>query len=169
MTSWALVNNSVKVFFIKIADFLTTMAVKIVERRNIILYWKLLNSSRQHFQHIWTYSFHLLMLYIKPTFLKKWAIPGPFFVYFWSFQTNTYTIFTTNQCEKMPMPSSIPCRDLNPWPLDHESSPITTRPGLPPTSNLLCRHMMDIVVPRYTHTYPAISFKFKMIFVIMWT
>ena len=34
-------------------------------------------------------------------FLKKWANPGLFFVYFWSFQTNTITIFTTNTCEKM--------------------------------------------------------------------
>ena len=27
-------------------------------------------------------------------------------------------------------PSSIRCRDLNPQPLEHESRPITTRPGL---------------------------------------
>ena len=33
-------------------------------------------------------------------FFKKWANPGLFFVYFWSFQTNI-TIFTTNICEKM--------------------------------------------------------------------
>ena len=32
-------------------------------------------------------------------FKKKWANPGLFFVYFWSFQTNNI-IFTTNQCEK---------------------------------------------------------------------
>ena len=31
-------------------------------------------------------------------FLKKWANPGLFFVYFRSFQTNN-TILTTNQCE----------------------------------------------------------------------
>ena len=29
-------------------------------------------------------------------FLKKWANPGHFFVYFWSFQTNIITNFTTN-------------------------------------------------------------------------
>ena len=28
--------------------------------------------------------------------------------------------------------SSIWCRDLNPRPLEHDSPPITTRPGLPP-------------------------------------
>ena len=50
----------------------------------------------------------------------------PLFVYCRSFQTsNTY--FTTNQCEKCP--SSIRCRDSNPQPFEHESSPITTRPG----------------------------------------
>ena len=52
-----------------------------------------------------------------------------FFVYFRSFQTNN-TTFTTNQCEKCP--SSIWSWDLNPQPFIHESSPITTRPGLPP-------------------------------------
>ena len=31
-------------------------------------------------------------------------------------------------------PSSIQCRDSNPRPLEHESPPITTRPGLPPKS-----------------------------------
>ena len=59
--------------------------------------------------------------------------PRPFFVYFWSFQTN-YTLFTANQCEKMSKcPSSVwQCMDSNPQPYKHESSPITTRPGLPP-------------------------------------
>ena len=32
-------------------------------------------------------------------------------------------------------PSNIQCRDSNPWPLDHESAPITTRPGLLPLHN----------------------------------
>ena len=62
-------------------------------------------------------------------FLKKWANPGLFFIYFRSFQTNN-TIFTANQCEKMSCPSSIRCQDSNPQPFEHESPPITTRPGL---------------------------------------
>ena len=65
------------------------------------------------------------------TFLKKWAIPSTFSFIFGLFQTNN-TISTTNQCEKMSSPSSIRCRDSNPRPLDRESPPITTRPGLPP-------------------------------------
>ena len=65
-------------------------------------------------------------------FFKKWANTGLFFVCFRSFQTNFNTIFSKYQREKMSIPSSIWCRDLNPWPFDHESAPITTRPLLPP-------------------------------------
>ena len=57
--------------------------------------------------------------------------PGLFFVYFQSFQTNNI-IFTTNQCEKMSCPSSLRRLDSNPQPLERESPPITTRPGLQP-------------------------------------
>ena len=70
---------------------------------------------------------------VKCFFKKRWANPGLFFVYFWSFQTNNI-IFTTNQCERMSCPSGIWHWDLNPQPLKHESSPITTRPGLPPNT-----------------------------------
>ena len=54
-------------------------------------------------------------------FLKKWANPGLFLVYFPSFQTNIDTIFTTNQCEKCP--SSIWHRDSNPQPFDMSRHP----------------------------------------------
>ena len=64
-------------------------------------------------------------------FFKKWANPGLFFVYLLSFQTNN-TIFTTNQCEKMVCSSSMQRQYSNPWPSEHESPPVTTRPGLPP-------------------------------------
>ena len=71
-------------------------------------------------------------------FLKKnWANPGLFFVYFRSFQTNNI-IFTTNECEKChvhPVSSAgIRTHDL----LEHESTPITTRPGLPPFKQIIC-------------------------------
>ena len=74
----------------------------------------------------------LFKLYIKlwHSFFE-WAKPDLFFVYIWSFQTIN-TIFTTNQCEEMSCPSSILCQDSNPRSLEHESPPITTRPGLPP-------------------------------------
>ena len=70
------------------------------------------------------------MLSIIILFFKKMGQPGLFFVYFWSFQTNIITIFTTNKCEKCP--SRIWCQDLNPQPSECEPLPITTRPGLPP-------------------------------------
>ena len=50
------------------------------------------------------------------------------------FHTNV-TILTTNKCEKFP--SSIWWWDSNPWPSDHESPPITPRPGLPVRSIFL--------------------------------
>ena len=56
---------------------------------------------------------------------------GPLFNLFSSSETNI-TIFTTNICEKCP--SSVLCWDLNPQPSDHESPPVTTRPGLPSTT-----------------------------------
>ena len=34
-------------------------------------------------------------------------------------------------------PSNLRCRDLNPWPLEHEPPPITTRPGL----GKICLHL----------------------------
>ena len=60
--------------------------------------------------------------------------PWPLFLsYLRSFQSND-TIFTANQCEKMSCPSSIQLEDLNPLPLEHESPPITTRPGTRPVA-----------------------------------
>ena len=72
-------------------------------------------------------------------FLKKWANPGLFFIYFRSFQTNN-TIFTTNQCEKCP--SSTWHWDSNPRPFDmsRHTWPLH-RPGLSPKfSNLLIKN-----------------------------
>ena len=57
----------------------------------------------------------------------------PLFHLFSSFQANI-TIFTANKCEKCP--SSIQGWGSNPQPSEHESPPITTRPGLPPVDNV---------------------------------
>ena len=64
--------------------------------------------------------------FLKEFFFKKMGQSWPLF-YVRSFQTNN-TISTTNQCEKYP--SNIWRRDSNPRPFEHESCPITTRPGL---------------------------------------
>ena len=61
--------------------------------------------------------------------IPKLLLFRPLFLLFSSFQT-LITIFTTNKCEKCL--SSIRCRDSNSQPLEHESPPITTWPGLPP-------------------------------------
>ena len=61
----------------------------------------------------------------------------PLFHLFSSFQTHI-TIFTTNKCEKCP--SSRRYCDSNSQPLENESPPITTRPGLPPLHNSFARH-----------------------------
>ena len=66
----------------------------------------------------------------SPCFFKKIGQPRQLFHLFLSFQRHIITIFTTNKCEKCP--SSIWCRDSNSRPLEHESPPITTRPGLTP-------------------------------------
>ena len=51
--------------------------------------------------------------------IYKCPFPASFFVYLRSFPTKKCT-------------SSIWCHNTNPKPLQHESSPIITRPGLPP-------------------------------------
>ena len=61
--------------------------------------------------------------------LNKWANPSLFFYLFSSFQTHI-TNFTTNIYVKQ-CPSSLRCWDSNPRPSEHESPPITTRPGRP--------------------------------------
>ena len=68
-----------------------------------------------------------------PANLKNGPTPASFSFIFRFFQTIN-TILTTNQCEKMACPSIIWRWDLNPRPLEHEFSPITTRPGLPPAT-----------------------------------
>ena len=72
----------------------------------------------------------------------------------------------------MSCPSSIWCWDLNPRPLEHESSPITTRPGLPPYEQVLNFNIF------YKQLYPACfaiekampaSFFFIFVFLIIYS
>ena len=57
---------------------------------------------------------------------KRNGQPRPLFHLFSVFSNKQHN-FSTNQCETCP--SIIKCQDSNPQPLEHESSPITTRPG----------------------------------------
>ena len=62
---------------------------------------------------------------IKARYFLNGPTPASFYS-FLSVQTHI-TVFATNKCEKCP--SSIQCRDSILRPLEHESPPITTRPG----------------------------------------
>ena len=75
------------------------------------------------------------LLKVQAVFFKM-GQPRPLFVYFRSFQTIN-RIFTTNQCEKCQC-IQFRLQDSNPRPFEHESSPITTRPGLPPWCRPSC-------------------------------
>ena len=79
---------------------------------------------------------------ISFTFLKIIFLNGPSRPLFRlsSFQASI-TIFTTNKCEKYPF--SIRCRDLHPPPSEHESPPITTRPGFPPLQILFVQYFIS--------------------------
>ena len=70
---------------------------------------------------------------------KKWAKPGLFFVYFWSFSNKQYNFYNKSMW-KMSCPSSIRRWDSNQRPLERESHPITTRPGLRYTVRTLSLH-----------------------------
>ena len=62
-------------------------------------------------------------------FLKNRPTPASFSIIFGRFKQTIQ--FYNKSMWKMSCPSRIWCRDSNPWPLEHESPPITTRPGLP--------------------------------------
>ena len=80
------------------------------------------------------------MIVLVPLFFFKMGQPRPLFHLFSSFQTciTNFTNFTTNRYVKK-CPSSIQCRDSNSQPLEHESPPITTRPGLLPMSTIVSK------------------------------
>ena len=72
----------------------------------------------------------------KDILFKNGPSPASFTFIFALFQVNI-TNFKINQCEKCP--SSIRCWDLNPWPSENKSPPITTKPGLSPSKGILFR------------------------------
>ena len=59
-------------------------------------------------------------------FLTKWTNPGLFFIYF-HLSKHTFLFLQIINVKKCA--SRIWCRDSNSRPLEHESPPITTRPG----------------------------------------
>ena len=85
---------------------------------------------RLYFTTLATTQFIRTIGHVYFLFKKNWPTPASFIIYLLYFQTSIIPIFTTNTWEKCP--SSIQCRDLNPRPSEHDTPPITTRPGLPP-------------------------------------
>ena len=67
----------------------------------------------------------------RTCFFFKMVLPGLFFIYVCLFK---HTLQFLLQIIVKKCPSSIQCRDSNSRPLEQESPPITTRPGLPPAS-----------------------------------
>ena len=100
--------------------------------------------------------------YTRWVFFKKMGQPRPLFiVYFQSFQTNIIRIFTTNICEKS---SSSIGLGFEPTTLEHESPPITTRPGLPPLQDEFrypdeCTEMSIQVIIRCQVNFRSLSMR----------
>ena len=71
----------------------------------------------------------LTVYHISSKRFFKWANPGLFLIYFHLFKL---TLQFLQQINVKKCRSSIQFLDSNLQPLEHESPPITTRPGLPP-------------------------------------
>ena len=67
--------------------------------------------------------------------LFKTGHPRLFFVYFCLFKQ---VLQSLQQIKVKKCPSSMRCWNSNPQPTEHESPPITTRPGLQPVIDVSC-------------------------------
>ena len=88
-------------------------------------------------------------------FFKKMGQPRPLFVYFQSFLKQTIQI--SQQINLKKCPSSIRHWDSNTWPFKHDSSPITTRPGLPPIMSI---HILTL------HSHPSVCHQSSWIVIL---
>ena len=90
-------------------------------------------------QNIWHVCFNLCNILVqcsvasKVIFLKKWANSFSFIIGLFK-----KTIQFLQQMNVKKCPSNIWRWDSNPQPFEHESSPMTTRPALPPSKVILC-------------------------------
>ena len=90
-------------------------------RRSAVQWYFLLQSK-------WVFSGESITGVLFDWFFLNGPSPA-YFLFIFVFSNNHYN-FTTTKCEKCPYGSR--CRDSNPRPSEHESPPVTTRPGLPP-------------------------------------
>ena len=87
--------------------------------------------------------------------------PQPLFRLFSVFSNKHYNFLQQIYVKKCP--SSLRCRDSNPRPSEHESPPITTRPGLPPSAILVysisydasCSKKVNLLRPKTGSAYEA--------------
>ena len=68
---------------------------------------------------------------INSAYFLKMGQPRPLLSFIFGIFKQT-SLQNLQQINAKKCPSSIRCQDLNPWSLEHESPPISTRPGLPP-------------------------------------
>ena len=97
------------------------------------------------------YQFRFIFVYFKRSSECIFREPSRTLFHFILYTQTNIAIFTTNKCEKCQ--SSIQCWDLNPRPSQHESPPITTRPGLPPTKCIFTTNLT------YLHWLPLLKYK----------
>ena len=76
--------------------------------------------------------YHLIRML---NFFLKMVLPRPLFCFLLSLFKHKLQFSQKINVKKCH--SSIHCRELNSQPLEHESPPITTRPGLPPKNVIL--------------------------------
>ena len=80
---------------------------------------------------LWVHKTRDSIILIILLLFEKMGHPGLFFVYFRLFKQTWKFLQQINE-KKCPFGAGI----LNPWPSEHESPPITTRPGLPPNLSI---------------------------------
>ena len=101
---------------------------------------------RQKLSQIWIAETRTLTLSVPPrnhVFLNG---PTPAtFSFIFVFSNTHYNFYT--KCIWKKCPSSKHCRDSNSWPLEHESPPITTRPGHPHSQPIHLIHFIAFSRP----------------------
>ena len=94
---------------------------------------------------------------------KNMGQPRPLFHLFLSFQT---TLQILQQINVKKCPSSIRCWDSNSRPLEHESPPITTRPGLPPHNRIISSWSLPGITNFYADSF-SLHFFFYLLLLQM--
>ena len=105
------------------------------------------------------YSFSLSVVgsyvVVSSIYFFKWANSSHFLIYFHLFK---HKLQFLQQLNVKKCPSSIQCRDSNSRPLEHESPPITTRPGSLTCLTTYINISLRIPYPHPPHPSPITTF-----------